>query len=50
MDLSLSEDQQAIAELAGRILAEKLPPQRLRDTETDPAGRWFAGAYAFRYS
>ena len=42
MDLSLSEDQQAIADLAGRIFSEKLPPSRLRDIETDPAGRWFA--------
>ena len=42
MDLSLSEDQQSISDLAGRILTEKLPPQRLRDIETDPAGRWFA--------
>jgi alkylation response protein AidB-like acyl-CoA dehydrogenase len=42
MDLSLSEDQQSIADLAGRIFNEKLPPQRLRDVETDPAGRWFA--------
>ena len=37
-----SEEQQAIAELAGRILTEKLPPERLREIETDPAGRWFA--------
>jgi alkylation response protein AidB-like acyl-CoA dehydrogenase len=42
MDLSLSEDQQSISDLAGRIFTEKLTPQRLRDIETDPAGRWFA--------
>ena len=42
MDLSLSEDQQSIADLAGQILTDKLPPQRVREIETDPAGRWFA--------
>src|SRR5689334_352486 len=42
MDLSLSEEQQAIADLAGQILADKLPPQRLREIEADPSGRWFA--------
>jgi 3-oxocholest-4-en-26-oyl-CoA dehydrogenase beta subunit len=42
VDLSLSEDQQSIADLAAQILTDKLPPQRLREIETDPAGRWFA--------
>jgi alkylation response protein AidB-like acyl-CoA dehydrogenase len=42
MDLSLTEEQQAIAELAGQILTDKLPARRLREIETDPAGRWFA--------
>jgi alkylation response protein AidB-like acyl-CoA dehydrogenase len=42
VDFTLSEEQEAIAELAGRIFAEKLPPERLREIETDPAGRWFA--------
>jgi alkylation response protein AidB-like acyl-CoA dehydrogenase len=37
MDLTFSEEQQAIHELAGRILTDKLPPERLRDIEiTDP--------------
>ena len=42
VDFTLSEEQQAIADLAGRIFTEKLPPERLREIETDPAGRWFA--------
>jgi alkylation response protein AidB-like acyl-CoA dehydrogenase len=42
MDLSLSEEQQSISDLAGQILTDKLPPQRIREIETDPAGRWFA--------
>ncbi len=42
MDFTLSEEQEAIADLAGRIFTEKLPPERLREIETDPAGRWFA--------
>jgi alkylation response protein AidB-like acyl-CoA dehydrogenase len=42
VDFSLSEEQEAIADLAGRIFTEKLPPERLREIETDPAGRWFA--------
>ncbi|HEV3226478.1 MAG TPA: acyl-CoA dehydrogenase family protein [Acidimicrobiales bacterium] len=42
MDLSLSEEQQSIADLSGQILRDKLPPQRLRQIETDPSGRWFA--------
>lgn len=39
MNLTLSEDQQAISDLAGQILREKLPPERLRAIEAD--GRWF---------
>jgi alkylation response protein AidB-like acyl-CoA dehydrogenase len=42
MDLSLTEEQQSIYDLAGQILTDKLPPQRLREIETDPSGRWFA--------
>lgn len=42
MDLSLSEEQQSIADLAAQILTDKLPPARLREIETDPAERWFA--------
>jgi alkylation response protein AidB-like acyl-CoA dehydrogenase len=42
VDFTLSEEQEAIADLAGRIFTEKLPPERLREIETDPAGRWFA--------
>ena len=42
MDLSLSEEQQSIADLAAQILTDKLPPARLREIESDPAGRWFA--------
>ncbi len=40
MDFSLTDEQQAIADLAHRILSEKLPPERLRELErTD---EWFA--------
>ncbi|MGH9187807.1 MAG: acyl-CoA dehydrogenase family protein [Acidimicrobiales bacterium] len=42
MDFTLDEDQQAVADLAGRILGDKCPPERLREMETDPEGRWFA--------
>jgi alkylation response protein AidB-like acyl-CoA dehydrogenase len=42
VDFTLSEEQEAIVDLAGRIFTEKLPPERLREIETDPAGRWFA--------
>ena len=31
MDLSLSEAQQSIADLAGQIFTDKLPPSRLRE-------------------
>lgn len=40
MDFDLSEDQQAIADLAARILDERLPPEELRRREA--AGEWFA--------
>lgn len=40
MDFALSDEQTAIAELAGRILTEQLPPERLRDIEQ--GDRWFA--------
>ena len=40
MDFTLTEDQQAMADLAHRILSERLPPERLRELEqSDP---WFA--------
>jgi hypothetical protein len=39
MDLTLTEDQKAIADLAAQILREKLPPERLRAIEAD--GSWF---------
>jgi len=42
MDFTLSEDQAAIGELAGRIMGDKCPPERLREIEQDPEGRWFA--------
>src|SRR5580765_1467215 len=42
MDLSLSEEQQSIADLAAQILTDKLPPARLREIENDPSRRWFA--------
>src|SRR5436190_6825435 len=42
MDFALSDEQQAIADLAGRILSEELPPERVRAIETDRDGRWFA--------
>ncbi|MET0902823.1 MAG: acyl-CoA dehydrogenase family protein [Acidimicrobiales bacterium] len=40
MDFTLTDDQQAIADLAHRILSEQLPPERLRDLEQTEA--WFA--------
>ena len=40
MDFTLTDEQQAIADLAHRILAEQLPPERLRDLEQTDA--WFA--------
>ena len=40
MDFTLTDEQQAIAELAHRILSEQLPPERLRDLEQTEA--WFA--------
>nr|MBA3304258.1 acyl-CoA/acyl-ACP dehydrogenase [Acidimicrobiia bacterium] len=40
MDVTLSEDQQAIGDLAGRILSDKLTPDRLRELDADPD--WFA--------
>ena len=41
MDFDLTEEQQEIAGLAGRILEEKVTPERLRSIETEPAGEWF---------
>ncbi len=40
MDFTLADDQQAIADLAHRILSEQLPPERLRELEQTDA--WFA--------
>lgn len=40
MDLTLDEAQQAVADLAHRILSETCPPERIRVVEQDPA--WFA--------
>src|SRR5437016_2850302 len=40
MDFSLSDEQQAISELAGRILTEQLPPERVGEIETQ--ADWFA--------
>lgn len=42
MQLTLSEDQKALADLAHQILREKLPPERLRAIESE--GRWFDDA------
>ncbi|CAN5875823.1 acyl-CoA dehydrogenase family protein [soil metagenome] len=40
MEFALTDDQDAIAELAGRILTDRLPPERLREIES--TGDWFA--------
>ncbi|MEY2571466.1 MAG: 3-oxocholest-4-en-26-oyl-CoA dehydrogenase beta subunit [Acidimicrobiaceae bacterium] len=40
MDFDLSEEQLAIAELAGQILTDKLPPERLREIENEQPDRW----------
>jgi len=40
MDFTLTDDQQAIADLAHRILSERLPAERLRELEQTDA--WFA--------
>ena len=40
MDVTISDEQQAITDLAGRILGESLPPERLREIEAEPD--WFA--------
>ncbi len=40
MDVTISDEQQAITDLAGRILGEQLPPERLREIESEPD--WFA--------
>jgi alkylation response protein AidB-like acyl-CoA dehydrogenase len=38
MDFTLSEEQQAISDLAAQILTEKLPPERLREIESSSEG------------
>jgi len=40
MDFTLDDEQQAISDLAHRILAERLPPERIRELEKTDA--WFA--------
>lgn len=40
MDFTLSDEQEAIRDLAARILTEQLPPERLRTLEQ--SGSWFA--------
>ncbi len=40
MDFDLSEEQQQIADLAARIFTDKLPPERLREIESEQPGRW----------
>lgn len=40
MDFTLNDEQEAIRDLASRILSEQLPPERLRALEE--AGTWFA--------
>jgi 3-oxocholest-4-en-26-oyl-CoA dehydrogenase beta subunit len=42
MDFTLTDDQQAITDLAHRILSEQLPPERLRELEQTDT--WFADA------
>jgi hypothetical protein len=42
MQLTLTEDQKALSDLANRILGEKLPHERLRAIESE--GRWFDDA------
>jgi alkylation response protein AidB-like acyl-CoA dehydrogenase len=42
VDFNLSDEQTEIAELAARILTEKLPPERVKAIEEDPDGAWFA--------
>lgn len=46
MDLTHSEEQLAIRELAHRILSDKLPPERLREIETDDPDRFAADVWA----
>jgi hypothetical protein len=36
MDFTLSDEQTAVADLAGRILSEQLTPERVREIEADP--------------
>lgn len=40
MDFTLTDEQLAMAELAGRILAERLPAERIKEIEQ--SDRWFA--------
>ncbi len=42
MDFTLTEEQSAVSELAGRILTDQLTTERLAEIEADPAGDWFA--------
>jgi alkylation response protein AidB-like acyl-CoA dehydrogenase len=42
VDFTLSEEQQAIVDLAHRILSEQLPPERLRELEQAGSDGWYA--------
>jgi acyl-CoA dehydrogenase len=41
MDFSFSEEQEAVRELAGRIITDLATHERLREIESDPDGDWF---------
>jgi alkylation response protein AidB-like acyl-CoA dehydrogenase len=41
MDFSFSEEQEAVRELAGRIITDLSTHERLRDIESDADGEWF---------
>ena len=41
MDFSFSEEQEAVRELAGRIVTDLATHERLREIESDPDGEWF---------
>ncbi len=41
MDFSFSEEQEAVRELAGRIITDLATHERLREIESDPDGEWF---------
>ena len=41
MDFSFSEEQEAVRQLAGRIVTDLATHERLREIESDPDGEWF---------